>query len=78
MFQNWCYPGCILELSKLKPDRVSVIFQRVFIMAGRCFLGLGLLLVCVFWGARLSHITTAQVGKEKTNNKGRRYKYRHC
>ena len=47
-------------------------------MAGRCCLGLGLLLVCVFWGAWLSHITTAQVGKAKTNNKGRHYKYRQC
>ena len=47
-------------------------------MAGRCCLGLVLLLVCVFWGAWLSHITTAQVGKAKTNNKGRHYKYRRC
>ena len=38
-------------------------------MAGRCFLGLVLLLVCGFWGAWLSHITNAQVGKAKTNNK---------
>ena len=47
-------------------------------MAGLCFLGLGLLLVCVFWGSWLSHITNAQVGKAKTNNKGRHYKYRQC
>ena len=48
-------------------------------MAGRCCLGLVLLLVCVFWGACwLSHITTAQVGKAKTNNKGRHYKFRKC
>lgn len=36
-------------------------------MAGRCFPGLSLFLVCVVWGAWLNHITTAQVGKEKTN-----------
>ena len=47
-------------------------------MAGRCFLGLVLLLVCVFRGAWLSNITNAQVGKAKTNNKGRHYKYRQC
>ena len=47
-------------------------------MAGRCFLGLVLLLVCGFWGAWLSHITNAQVGKAKTNNKGIHYKYRQC
>ena len=34
-------------------------------MAGRCFPGLALLLVNFFCGAWLSHITTAQVGKEK-------------
>ena len=47
-------------------------------MAGLCFLGLGLLLVYVFWGSWLSHITNAQVGKAKTNNKGGHYKYRQC
>ena len=41
--------------------------NSVFSMTGRCFPGLALLLVCVVWGAWLNHITTAQVGKEKTN-----------
>ena len=36
-------------------------------MAGRCFPGLSLFLVCAVWGAWLNHITAAQVGKEKTN-----------
>ena len=79
MFQNWCYPGCILNFLNLRVTGIDYFstglhwLWRVVVFLGWCYL-----LVCVFWGAWLSHITNAQVGKAKTNNKGRHYKYRQC
>ena len=77
MFQNWCYPGCILNFLNLSLTGISYfstglhygrsLFSWVSALAGLCF-----------WGAWLTNITNAQVGKAKTNNKGRHYKYRRC
>ena len=65
-------------LFEFKPDRDRLFFNGSSLWQVVVVLGWGSCWFVFFCGAWLSHITTAQVGKAKTNNKGRHYKYRQC